>query len=129
GRRTVADLPQAWNAKMEEYLGITPPDDASGVLQDVHWAAGLVGYFPTYTLGNVISGQLWYTAQQALPELEEQIGRGEFAPLLGWLRENVHRYGRKYTPKELLVRSTGEPLTAKYYLDYLEAKFGELYGV
>lgn len=128
-RLTVNDLPDVWNAKMQEYLGITPPDDAHGVLQDVHWSAGLVGYFPTYTLGNLLSAQLWHTLRQAIPDLGDRIEQGDFAPLLAWLRENVHRHGRKYMPDELIRRVTGEPLTAQYYLEYLRGKFGEIYGL
>lgn len=126
-RLTVNDLPEAWNAKMQEYLGITPPDDAQGVLQDVHWSAGLVGYFPTYTLGNLFSAQLWHTLRLAIPDLDSRIEQGDFAPLLHWLRENVHRHGRKYMPDELVWRVTGEPLTVRYYVEYLRGKFGELY--
>ncbi|HZO90322.1 MAG TPA: carboxypeptidase M32 [Chthonomonadaceae bacterium] len=129
GQLTVSDLPEAWNARMKAYLGVTPPDDAHGVLQDIHWAIGLVGYFPTYTIGNLLSAQLWHAARQALPDLDAQIARGEFAPLLGWLRQNVHRYGRKYLPGELAVKATGEPLTSRYYVDYLTAKFRDLYSL
>jgi carboxypeptidase Taq len=127
GSLAVADLPDAWNAKMQAYLGTTPPDDAQGVLQDVHWSIGLFGYFPTYTLGNLLSAQLWHAAQQALPDLEPQIERGEFAPLLDWLRAHVHGYGHKYDPRELTVKATGEPLTSRSYLDYLNAKYREIY--
>ncbi|HLV78997.1 MAG TPA: carboxypeptidase M32, partial [Chthonomonadaceae bacterium] len=116
GRLAVSDLPAAWNAKMQAYLGITPPNDAQGVLQDVHWSGGLIGYFPTYSIGNLVSGQLWHAAGQALQDRDAQIARGEFAPLLGWLRQNVHRYGRKYLPSELIEKATGEPLTSRYYV-------------
>jgi carboxypeptidase Taq len=128
-RLTVNDLPEAWNAKMQEYLGITPPDNAQGVLQDIHWSAGLVGYFPTYTLGNLLSTQLWHALQQAIPGLDSQIEQGDFAPLLQWLREHVHCYGRKYLPDELIRRVTGEPLTAQYYVEYLRGKFAAIYGL
>ncbi len=129
GNLAVSDLPAAWNAKMRQYLGVTPPDDAHGVLQDTHWAIGLIGYFPTYSIGNLLSAQLWHAANDALPDLEAQIARGEFAPLLDWLRTHVHRYGRKYLPRELVVKATGEPLTSRCYVDYLTAKFSDLYAL
>ncbi len=129
GALAVRDLPAAWNARMEEYFGITPPDNAHGVLQDVHWSAGLIGYFPTYTLGNLLSVQLWTSAEKSLGDIYAQIQAGEFAPLLGWLRENVHQLGRKYMPRELVLRVTGEPLTAVYYERYLRAKYADIYGL
>jgi carboxypeptidase Taq len=92
---TVADLPEAWNANMEEYLGITPENDALGILQDTHWAIGYFGYFPSYTVGNVLSVQLFEAAVDERPEILPQMERGEFGTLLGWLRENVHRHGNK----------------------------------
>jgi len=125
---SVADLPEAWNAKMEEYLGVTPKDDARGVLQDVHWAAGLFGYFPTYSIGNVLSVQFFEEAVRQRPEIQEGIARGEFGALRGWLRENVHRHGSRYYPDELVERVTGRPLETGPYLRYLREKFGELYG-
>jgi carboxypeptidase Taq len=128
GSLAVADLPAAWNARMERYLGVVPPDDASGVLQDIHWSGGLIGYFPTYSIGNLVSAQLWHAANAALPDLNADLAKGEFAPLLQWLRTNVHQYGKKYLPDELIRRATGEPLTSKYYTDYLKAKFTDIYG-
>ena len=129
GELAVKDLPAAWNEKMESCFGLTPPDDARGVLQDVHWSEGLFGYFPTYALGNLVSGQLWSAIHAALPDIEAQIGRGEFGNLLEWLRENIHRRGRKYLPGELVQMATGEPITSRYYLDYLTGKFGDIYGL
>jgi len=129
GSLSVADLPEAWNQGMQEMLGITPPDDASGVLQDVHWAIGLFGYFPTYTLGNLVSVQLFEAATAAHPQIPREIRAGKFATLLGWLRENVHRHGARYLPDELLQRATGSELDARPYLRYLTGKFGELYGL
>jgi carboxypeptidase Taq len=128
-RLSIADLPHAWNAKMEEYVGVAPENDAKGVLQDVHWAAGLFGYFPTYTIGNVLSVQLFDEAAEQRPEIPEEIGRGEFGALRGWLRENVHRHGSKYDPEDLIERATGRPLETAPYLRYLKGKFGELYGL
>ncbi|MBB6100084.1 carboxypeptidase Taq [Deinobacterium chartae] len=129
GSLEVKDLPAAWNAKMQDYLGITPASDAEGVLQDIHWSAGLIGYFPTYSLGNLLSVQLLEAARRALPDLDAHIAAGQFAPLMTWLRENVHRHGRKLLPRQITERATGEALTARYYVDYLWRKFGEIYGV
>jgi carboxypeptidase Taq len=125
----VSEIPTAWNAKMEEYLGLTPRDEANGVLQDVHWAAGLFGYFPTYTIGNVLSAQLFEEALKAHPDVLEEIGSGEFGTLRGWLRENIHRHGSRYDPEELIERTTGHPLETAPYLRYLKSKFGGLYGL
>ncbi len=129
GSLSVADLPDAWNAKMQEYLGITPPNNADGVLQDVHWSGGMIGYFPTYALGNLVSVQLWEKMQSDIPDLEDQIRRGEFGELLAWLVENVHQYGRKYEPQELVQRVTGSKIDPAPYLRYLERKYGEIYGL
>jgi carboxypeptidase Taq len=129
GALRVADLPEAWNAKMASYLGMTPPTDTDGVLQDTHWAGGSIGYFPSYTLGSVAAVQLFEAARRAHPDLTDQIGRGEFQGLLGWLREHVHAHGRKFFPRDLLVRATGSALTPEPYLAYLKAKFGAMYGI
>jgi carboxypeptidase Taq len=129
GRLAVADLPGAWNELTQQYLGITPPDDGLGVLQDVHWSGGMIGYFPTYTLGNVISAQLFEQARAELGDLDAQFAAGEFGGLLGWLRRNVHAHGRKFTPNELLQRVVGAGVAAGPYLGYLRQKFGELYGI
>lgn len=129
GSLDVGDVPDAWDAKMQEYLGIIPPTDASGCLQDVHWSAGLLGYFPTYSIGNLLSAQLWHALGQALPDRDAQMAEGQFAPILDWLRENVHHYGSKYLPKELVLKATGEPLTSRYYADYLHAKYSDIYGL
>jgi carboxypeptidase Taq len=122
GRVDLGDLPRVWNAKMDEYLGIDVPDDARGVLQDVHWARGSLGYFPTYSLGNVISLQLWERIEADVPTLRESFERGEFAPLREWLREHVHRHGRKFTTRELLDRITGTGIDAGPYVRYLKQK-------
>jgi carboxypeptidase Taq len=129
GDLSVAELPAAWNAKMEEYLGVVPKNDAGGVLQDIHWADGLFGYFPTYTIGNVLSVQFFDAAAKAHPEIPEQIEQGEFSTLLGWLRENVHRHGARYYPDELITMATGRSLDTAPYLRYLKNKFGELYDL
>jgi carboxypeptidase Taq len=127
GTLAVKDLPQAWNARMSDYLGITPPNDAKGVLQDVHWSEGYIGYFPTYALGNLVAAQLWERINKDIPDLAAQIERAEFGGLLTWLRENIHRHGARYYPVELLQRVTGQGLTPEPYLRYLRAKFGEVY--
>jgi len=129
GSLAVADLPAAWNEKSEQLLGITPPNDKLGVLQDVHWSGGMVGYFPTYALGNLIAAQLWEKILVDIPDLEKHLNTGEFHVLLDWLRTNVHVYGAKYKPMELLERITGDSLQAEPYLRYLKAKFGDVYGL
>lgn len=129
GDLEVRDLPAAWNELVTETLGITPPNDALGVLQDVHWSIGLFGYFPTYTLGNLMSVQLYDAAVAANPQIPRDIREGRFSKLLGWLRENVHRHGARYLPDELLRRATGSELDAGPYLAYLRSKYGTLYGL
>jgi carboxypeptidase Taq len=128
GSVALEDLPEAWNAKMKEYLGVDVPDDRLGVLQDVHWSGGGLGYFPTYSLGNVISLQIWEKVREAIPDLEDQFEQGEFGALREWLRENLHRYGRKFTPQETLRRVAGSSLDAGPYLRYLKYKVEELTG-
>jgi carboxypeptidase Taq len=118
----VADLPAAWNERMRDYLGIDVPDDAHGVLQDVHWAEGLFGYFPTYALGNVIAGQLWARVGADLPDVDERLAAGDFAPLRAWLAEHVHRHGRRWLPAELLEHVIGGPLDPTALLGYLRDK-------
>lgn len=125
----VDDLPGAWNEKMQTYLGLRPPDDAKGVLQDIHWSHGSFGYFPTYALGNLISAQLWEAMTKDLGDPYEPIARGEFAPILEWLREKVHRHGAKYPPQELVRRVTGSDITPEPYLAYLERKYTDVYGL
>jgi len=124
GRVELRDLPQRWAEKMDEYLGVQVPDHARGVLQDMHWASGLVGYFSTYLLGTVMSVQIWEKAGEELGDLEGQIERGEFAPLREWLGARIHGQGRKYPPQELLRRATGSTIDARPYLAYLKKKFG-----
>jgi carboxypeptidase Taq len=129
GRLKADDVPEAWNAKMQEFLGITPPTTALGALQDIHWSSGLIGYFPTYQLGNLISLQLWGKINVDVPDLATQIEHGEFAALLDWLRANLHQHGRKFTSNELLQRITGSGLNPVPYLKYLKAKYSEIYGL
>jgi carboxypeptidase Taq len=126
----VKDLRDAWNAKMESYLGVTPPDDGkNGVLQDVHWSSCLVGYFPTYSLGNFLAAQYWDKALADVPSIPEDIERGDFSTLLTWLRDNIHQYGRKYWPTELTERITGESIQVRSFLKYLKAKYTDIYGL
>jgi len=122
GRLDLRELPAAFDAKMREYLGLDPPSLALGVLQDVHWADMMFGYFPTYLLGNIVSVQLWERAEADIGDLDERFERGEFAPLADWLREHVHRFGRTLTPHELLRRITGAGIDADPYLAHLERK-------
>ena len=121
-RLAVQDLPAAWNERIAQYLGVDVPDDARGVLQDMHWAGGSFGYFPTYSLGNVISVQIWERAKQELGDLDESFERGEFDALREWLREHLYVLGRKFTPQETIERVTGSRIDAKPYLRYLREK-------
>jgi carboxypeptidase Taq len=126
-RLALADLPEAWNVGMKALLGVVPQNDAEGVLQDVHWSNGLIGYFPTYSLGNLLSVQLFEKAQAAIPALAAQIESGDFAALLKWLRTNLHQHGRKFLPSQLIQLATGESLRAAPYLRYLREKYSEIY--
>ncbi len=128
GTLKVSDLPEAWNAKYEEYMGLTPPDAATGVLQDIHWSAGLFGSFPTYTVGNVMASQFFEAAKVQVPDLTHALAAGDYAPLRTWLTENIYRHGRTYTPQELLERATGRSLDVAPYLAYLDDKYGDLYA-
>ena len=129
GRIEVDALPDAWNAKMQELLGITPTTAAEGVLQDVHWSSGLVGYFPTYALGNLYSAQLLATLRRTFPDFDERIASGDLRFVREWLREHIHRYGRIYPAAELIQRATGEPLNPAYFARYLREKYAALYGI
>lgn len=129
GKLAVKDAPAAWNAKMEDYFGICPQDDAEGVLQDVHWSSGIMGYFPTYALGTLLAAQLYESVLQDHPAIPSEIEQGRFNTLLHWMNTHVHVYGRKYMPAELVQRATGQPLQHHAYMRYLRAKFGEIYGI
>ncbi|MFN8223001.1 MAG: carboxypeptidase M32 [Gaiellales bacterium] len=127
GTVDLRELPEIWNARMQEFLGVDVPHDGDGVLQDVHWSGGGIGYFPTYALGNVISLQIWEVVRRALPELDAQLAAGDAGPLSIWLRENLYSLGRKLTPKETLERLTGsQTIDAQPYLAYLRAKVDSL---
>jgi len=129
GRLSTKDLPEAWNAKMRQYLGVTPGCDREGVLQDVHWSSGAFGYFPTYTLGNLYAAQFFEQACGEIGDMDGRVETGDFAPLLGWLREKIHRHGRRYTAAQLVERVTGRPLSPQPLLQHLRSKAAELYGV
>jgi carboxypeptidase Taq len=122
GRLAVKDLPEAWNTRFEELLGLAVPDDRMGVLQDSHWAGGGFGYFPTYLLGSVLSVQIWERAKEAVPDVEERLERGDFAALHGWLRENLYALGSRFTPAETVERVAGGPIEPEPYLAYLRDK-------
>ena len=122
GRLSVADLPDAWDEATHRLLGLETPSVMEGVLQDIHWGAGMIGYFPTYTIGNLMAAQLWRALVDDVPEIDAQIAAGDFGPLRDWLRENIHRHGRKYDSRELLRRATGEELNVEPWLEYLEGK-------
>ena len=125
----VKDLSRLWNESMRRLLGIAPKDDAEGVLQDTHWAQGLIGYFPTYLLGNLTAVQLWRRMHSDIAGLDAKIAKGKLTPALDWLRSKIHRHGRRYTPSDLIRRATGQPLDPAYFLDYLRTKYGEIYGI
>ncbi len=129
GRVKVADLPEVWNAKMKEYLGITPPNNAMGVLQDVHWSQMPMGYFPTYLLGSMFSSQLWHYLRKDIPSAEDQVAAGDFTGINGWMTEKLQKHGGKFTLPEMALRATGEGLNSSYYLDYLRTKYGEIYAL
>ena len=129
GTIAVKDLPEIWNAKMQEYLGIVPPNDAKGVLQDIHWSGGSIGYFSTYALGNLVSAQLWEKIRKDIRDLDDQICKGNFSELLGWLHTNIHQHGHKYDPQDLVQRVTGSKITAEPYVRYLTKKYSEIYGL
>ena len=125
----VSDIPDAWNAGMQELLGITPPNDAKGCLQDVHWSLGIFGYFPTYALGNLYAAQFFEAAQAAIPDLDAKLERGELLPLREWLRENVHRHGMRYTAGELVRKVSGRDLSHQAFVQYLQTKLRPMYGL
>ncbi len=129
GDITVDDVPLIWNEKFQKYFGIKPPNDAEGCLQDVHWSAGLIGYFPTYTLGNLYAAQFFARAGEDLGDLDSQFAAGDFSQLFGWLRKNIHQHGQRYRAEDLVKKVTGKPLSHQPLMEYLNAKFGRLYGI
>ncbi len=129
GDLSVEDVPHAWNSKMKELLGIVPQTDADGVLQDVHWAFGMIGYFPTYALGNLYGAQLFASLEREVPDIHDQISRGELGEVLTWMRDRIHQYGAIYSAPELLERATGSPLDPAHFTAYLEKKYSDLMGI
>ena len=129
GDLDVSEVPQVWNDKMEEYLGIRPETDAEGCLQDIHWSHSNFGYFPTYSMGSVLAAQLFAAAEEDIDDLDGKIRDANVAPLADWLEEHVHRHGQRYRTDDLIEEATGEAFTAEYFLDYVDSKFGELYGL
>ena len=129
GKIKMKDLPEIWNAKMKDYLGVTPPNDAKGVLQDIHWSSGAIGYFSTYALGNLVSAQLWEKINKDIRGLDDQIRKGDFSELLGWLRKNIHQHGKKFEPQTLVQNITGSKIAPEPYVRYLTKKYGGIYGL
>lgn len=125
----VENLPEIWDEKMEEYLGITPDNHKEGVMQDIHWAWGDFGYFPTYTLGSVLAAQIFDVAEKDISDLEQKIEQGDFGSLLEWLRENIHQHGKLYRTEELVEKATGEKPTPEPFLDYVDEKYSQLYDL
>jgi carboxypeptidase Taq len=123
GKVRIKDLPEAWNAKYTDYLGITPATDTEGCLQDVHWTRGSVGYFPTYSMGNLIGAQVWKVLQNDLGETDEMMRQGNFAPIFGWLTDKIYSKGRSVPPRDLVTQVTGRPMEAADWLDYARAKY------
>ncbi len=129
GSIAVADLPNRWNQAMKDYLGIVPPTDSAGVLQDVHWSFGYMGYFPSYMLGNLYAAQMLPAIRRSLPTLDASLERGDLKPLVGWLRENVHCHGAAYEPDELIQRISGEPLNPEHFVRYVREKYSDVYAL
>jgi len=129
GKVSADEVPGLWNEKYEKYLGIVPPTDADGCLQDIHWSMGLFGYFPTYTLGNLYSAQIADAMGRDIPSFDDLLGAGNYGPILGWLRENIHQKGRLYPPKVLIEKATGSAPDAGHFISYLKKKFSSIYGI
>ncbi|MBL8062770.1 MAG: carboxypeptidase M32, partial [Anaerolineales bacterium] len=120
---------EIWNAKMRDYLGITPPNDAVGVLQDIHWSYGSIGYFSTYALGNIVSAQLWEVINKDIKDIEDQIRKGQFSELREWLGRKIHIFGHKYDPQDLVQKVTGSKIDSAPYVRYLTKKYSDVYGL
>jgi len=129
GKLKVDNLDEVWNAKYKEYLGIKVPDAKHGILQDIHWSHGSIGYFPTYSLGSFYAAQFFQQAEKEIPNLSKEIEKGNNQPLLDWLRTNIHQHGRYYNAEELCKKITGEKLNFKYFMAYARQKFGDIYGL
>ena len=129
GELAVADLPSAWDDRVEQDFGIRPANAAEGVLQDIHWSAGLIGYFPTYTLGNVYAAQMMAAIERDLPALPVELAAGRFGSLLGWLRERVHHHGRLIDPGRLVASATGGPISERWLVESLWKRYGPAHGL
>ncbi|MGE5196398.1 MAG: carboxypeptidase M32, partial [Anaerolineae bacterium] len=127
GSLKVKEIPEVWNAKMREYLGIVPQTDSEGCLQDIHWSLGLLGYFPTYTLGNLYASQFFKSFETKHPHWKEKVSKGDLHFIVEWLHENIHRHGKEFSPNELVLRITGGPLTQDDFISYLEKKYQTIY--
>ena len=128
GSLSVTDLPEAWNAKMREYLGVDVPNDRLGVLQDVHWSSGQIGTFCNYTIGNVMAGQLFAKATED-EDIRDGLAAADYGPLRTWLTEHIHRHGRRYTREQLLEKATGQGLNPSFYIEHLTRKYSDIYGI
>ncbi len=129
GKMSVNDIKKNWNKKYKSYLGVDVPDDARGMLQDIHWSHGSFGYFPTYSIGSLYAAQFYAQAKSDIQDLEKQISKGNSTPLLEWLRDNIHQHGRMYYPEQLCKRITGEGLNAKHFLNYAKEKYSDIYRI
>jgi carboxypeptidase Taq len=129
GKLNAIDLPTAWNAKYKEYLGVDVPSDSQGVLQDIHWSHGSIGYFPTYSIGSFYAAQFYAAAEKKIGKLDPKNAEPYLKNLLAWLRENIHQHGKLYSSKELCERISGEPLNSKYFMEYAHKKYGVIYGI
>jgi carboxypeptidase Taq len=129
GEVDIDKLPELWNDKYEEYLGVRPSNDTEGILQDMHWGGGSIGYFPSYALGNLYGAQFLHKMEQDIPDLYARIEKGELNVVHDFLKENIHKYGSEYKPTELIKKVTGEELTAKYFIDYLNKKYSDIYNL
>ncbi|MEM3040792.1 MAG: carboxypeptidase M32, partial [Nitrososphaerota archaeon] len=127
GNISTSELPEVWNQKYKDYLDVTIEHDSEGVMQDTHWASGLIGYFPTYALGNIYSGQILAEMEKSLPEWRTQVSQGDFSHVKRWMTENVYRYGNLYDPVELVRKITEQDVTVKPFIDYLKRKYREIY--
>ena len=129
GQLAMKDLPEAWNSKYTEYLGITPPTDSLGCLQDVHWSRGSIGYFPTYAMGNLIGGQMWKVLKEDLGDTSSLMVAGNFKPILDWLVEKVYRQAKRYSSRELVTQITGRPMEPHDWLEYATQKYTSIYSL
>ena len=129
GSMQVKDLPEIWNAKYQQYLGVTPPTDSDGCLQDIHWSGGSIGYFPTYSMGNLLSYQIWNTLTADIGDQDSNMAAGDFSQILNWLTEKIYSQGKRHTPKALVQKVCGKPIDATDYLTGITAKYRTVYEI